>query len=103
MAGTSTVNRTVQHVLNRPDRESELAATADALHTAALLLAATHASFPPFAMLSTAIVLWSATAPIPALVAIREAAEYLARPPVLRRARAAAGRTSKAETSVVRA
>ncbi|WP_443077929.1 hypothetical protein [Streptomyces sp. NBC_01450] len=47
MAGTSTVNRTVQHVLNRPDRESELAATADAL-TAALLLAATHASSPPF-------------------------------------------------------
>ncbi|WP_329537119.1 hypothetical protein OG568_52290 (plasmid) [Streptomyces sp. NBC_01450] len=54
-------------------------------------------------MLSTAVVLWSATAPIPALVAIREAAEYLARPPVLRRAPAAAGRTSKAETSVVRA
>lgn len=102
MAGTSTVNRTVQHVLNRPDRESELAATADAL-TAALLLAATHASSPFLTMLSTAVVLWSATAPIPALVAIREAAEYLARPPVLRRAPAAAGRTSKAETSVVRA
>lgn len=43
------------------------------------------------------------TAPMPGLVAIREAAEYLGRPPVLRRARAAAGRTTKAETSVVRA
>ncbi|MEU6350114.1 serine/threonine-protein kinase [Streptomyces sp. NPDC047072] len=102
VAGTATVRRAVQHALHRSARQAELTATAGGLHTAALLLAADYAGFSRPAMLMAALVLWPATALFTALVTTRKAAEHRTSPSALRRTGAAAGRTSKAETAVVR-
>ncbi|MFD7919734.1 protein kinase [Streptomyces sp. NPDC059740] len=75
VACTITVSRAVQHVLNRPTRSAELASSAGALHTAALLLAADHAGFSTPAMLAVGLVLWPATALITALVTSRRTSE----------------------------
>ncbi|GAA1213213.1 serine/threonine-protein kinase [Streptomyces rhizosphaericus] len=75
VACTITVSRAVQHVLNRPTRPAELASSAGALHTAALLLAADHAGFSMPAMLAAGLVLWPAAALITALVTSRRTPE----------------------------
>ena len=62
------VRRAVEHVLHRPAWSADLATTAGALHTTALLLAADHAGLSAFAMTAAAAVLWPVTALLTAMV-----------------------------------
>jgi hypothetical protein len=65
---STAVRRTVQHVLHRSAPHADLAATAGALHTAALLLAANHAGLAVSATLTAGLALWPATALITAVL-----------------------------------
>lgn len=75
----TTVRRIVQHVLRRTARHADLSATAGALHTTTLLLAADHAGFSALAMLTAGLVLWPATALLTAMVTSRKTCEPLER------------------------
>ncbi|MFD7899041.1 protein kinase [Streptomyces sp. NPDC059743] len=87
---STAVRRIVQHVLGRSVPHADLAATAGALHTAALLLAANHAGFAVPATLTVCLALWPATALITAVLTSSKVRESIAEQPS-----AAAGSVSR--------
>ncbi|MCX4791884.1 serine/threonine protein kinase [Streptomyces sp. NBC_01221] len=64
----SCVRRTVEHMLRRTAWSADLATTAGALHTTALLLAADHAGLSVLALTAAGPALWPATALLTAVV-----------------------------------
>ncbi|MFF4534285.1 serine/threonine-protein kinase [Streptomyces sp. NPDC001407] len=71
VACSSAVRHTVQRLLHRPAHRADLAASAGALHTTALLLAAGDFGLSGFTMLAAGLFLWPATALITAVITSR--------------------------------
>ncbi|MFE9121338.1 protein kinase [Streptomyces sp. NPDC007172] len=65
------VRRLVEHTLHRSVWHGDLAATAGALQTATVLLAARHAGLPPLTLIAAGAVLWPATAILTAVLSPR--------------------------------
>ncbi|MGW7197335.1 protein kinase domain-containing protein [Streptomyces chryseus] len=64
----SVVRRTVEHVLHRPAWNADLATTAGALHTTAMLLATHHLGLHALVVAAVVAMLWPATAMLTAVV-----------------------------------
>ncbi|MEU7072993.1 serine/threonine-protein kinase [Streptomyces narbonensis] len=67
----SALRHLVEHTLRRTDWHGDLAATAGALQTTAMLLAVHHAGLPPLALIAVGAVLWPVTALLTAVLSPR--------------------------------